>query len=285
MKSRSDFVSVRGLRYHVRITGKPEAPKLLLLHGWLDTSGTWQPVAEVLAAQWQVLCPDWRGFGHSEWPQDGYWFPDYVGDLEALADHYSPTVPMPVVGHSMGSQIASLYAGARPARVSKLAILDGLFLPDMEATLAPKRMVGWLDELKSLPQEKTYPSFEDLARRVRKQHPQLSDERALFVARAWAAEDGHGRIKLLADPKHRLRGPLLYRAAESFAIWKNITAPTLFLDGGKSEFAKAIPVDEKQRRRACFRDRREEVIADAGHMLHFDAPEETGRRIAAFLNA
>ena len=283
MKSRSEFVVVRGLRYHVRITGKPGAPKLLLLHGWLDTSGTWQPVADVLAARWQVLCPDWRGFGHSEWPQDGYWFPDYVGDLEALADHYSPTAPLPVVGHSMGSQIASLYAGARPARVSKLAILDGLFLPDMEAALAPKRLTAWLDELKNPPQEKTYPSFEDLARRVKKQHPQLSDERALFVARAWAAEDGRGHIKLLADPKHRLRGPLLYRVAESLTTWKNITAPTLFLDGGKSEFGKAIPADEKQRRRACFRDHREDVIADAGHMLHFDAPEETGKHLLGFL--
>lgn len=284
MKTRSEFVHVRGLRYHVRITGRPDAPKVLLLHGWLDTSATWQPVADVLAKTWQVLAPDWRGFGHSQWPQDGYWFPDYVADLAALVEHYSPQTPLPVVGHSMGSQIASLYAGARPSRVSKLAILDGLFLPDMESALAPKRLTGWLDELEKLPEQKSYPSFEELARRVKKQHPQLSDERALFVARGWGAEDGHGRITLLADPKHRLHGPLLFRVTESLAIWKNITAPTLFLDGGKSEFGKMLPKEEIQRRRACFRNHREDVIAEAGHMLHFDAPEATGQRLLAFLS-
>ncbi|MEK6806621.1 MAG: alpha/beta hydrolase [Pseudomonadota bacterium] len=280
--SRSDFVRIRGLRYHVRRWGAETAPKLMLLHGLLDASATWEPVAKILAQKYQVMCPDWRGLGHSEWPQDGYWFPDYVGDLAELMDHYAPT-PIPLVGHSMGAQIGSLYAGARPARVSRFACLDGLFLPDMDASQAPKRMTKWLDDLKQTRVPKTYASFEELAGRVRHRNPQLGAEKALFIARCWASEDGHGRVQLLADPKHELRGPGIYRAAESMAVWKDITAPTLFLDGGKSVFAKAIPADERKRRRACFRDYREDVIADAGHMLHFDAPEETGRRIAAFL--
>ena len=44
---------------------------------------TFQPLVEHLLDRWQVLLPDWRGFGYSEWPQDGYWFQDYVGDFEA----------------------------------------------------------------------------------------------------------------------------------------------------------------------------------------------------------
>jgi len=281
--SRSEFIRVRELRYHIRRWGDPAAPKVFLLHGFLDVSATWQPVAEGLLPTFQVLCPDFRGFGHTEWPQDGYWFQDYVGDVDAIADHYSADAPVLLVGHSMGAQVASLYAGLRPDRVKKLVCLDGLFLPDMEPKLAPKRFKRWLDELKDLPQQKSYASFEDLATRIRKQHPDLPAERADFVARCWGREDGKGRITLCADPKHRLSGPGLYRNEESLAIWREITAPTLFVDGALSPFTKAIPPAEVQRRRACFRDHRAVVVERGSHMLHFSAPEETARAIAAFL--
>ena len=281
--SRSEFIRVRELRYHVRRWGDPAAPAVYLLHGFMDVSATWQPVAEGLVPRFQVLAPDLRGFGHTEWPADGYWFQDYVGDVEALADHYSPAEPILLVGHSMGAQIASLYAGLRPARVQKLACLDGLFLPDMEPKLAPKRFRRWLDELKDLPKQKTYASFDELAERIRKQHPDLPAERAGFVARCWGREDGHGRISLCADPKHRLSGPGLYRNEESLAIWREITAPTLFVDGGLSQFRNAITPEETARRRACFRDWRAVVVERGSHMLHFSAPRETARCIADFL--
>jgi pimeloyl-ACP methyl ester carboxylesterase len=285
LRSRSEFINVRGLRYHIRRWGHADAPALFLGHGWLDVSATWQYLAQTLLPQFQVLAPDWRGFGHSQWPQDGYWFHDYVADLDAIVDHYAPAAPVLLAGHSMGAQIASLYAGLRPQRVKKLICMDGLFLPDMPATLAPRRFVRWLDELKAPERQKVYSSYEELAARVRKQHPQLSDERALFVARCWGFEDGRGRITLCADPKHRLNSPSLYHAAESMEIWKQITAPTLFLDAGQSAFGKIITPAQVQERRACFADSRAELIQEAGHMLHFDAPEETARHIAQFLSA
>lgn len=63
---KSDFIRVRELRYHVRRWGDAAAPKVLLLHGFLDVSATWQPVAEGLLPRFQVLAPDFRGFGHTE---------------------------------------------------------------------------------------------------------------------------------------------------------------------------------------------------------------------------
>lgn len=281
--SRSDFIRVRGLRYHVRRWGRPDAPKLFLLHGWLDVSATWQPVVEPLLDRFQVLSPDWRGFGHTEWPQDGYWFPDYVADFEVIADHYSPEEAILLVGHSMGAQAASLYAGCRPARVSHLVCLDGLFLPDMDAAMAPKRFRNWLDELKDLPAQKTYASFDDLAVRVKKQHPELDDAGAAFVARCWGHEDGHGRIALSADPKHRLSGPGLYRAAEPFSIWREVTAKTLLVDAGKSRLAQMISPEERARRVAAFRNGSMVTIPEGTHMLHFSAAAATAKAIADFM--
>lgn len=284
LSSRSDFLQVRGLRYHIRRWGDEHAPTLFFCHGWLDVSATWAPMAQALLPQFQMLAPDWRGFGHTQWPQDGYWFHDYVADFDAIVEHYAPTQPILLAGHSMGAQIASLYAGLRPARVKKLACLDGLFLPDMEAKLAPKRFVKWLDALQNLPREKTYASFVELAGRVRKQHPQLSEEKALFIANCWGREDGYGRITLCADPKHRLNGPGLYRAAESMEIWRQITAPTLFIHAGQSNFAKILSEKDLAARHGCFRDHRVETIPSAGHMLNFDAPEQTAALLASFMS-
>ena len=279
----SRFVRLRGLRFHLRTWGAADAPLLVYSHGWLDTSATFADVGERLGERFHVVAFDQRGYGYSEWPQDGYWFPDYIADLDALIDHLAPAAPIALVGHSMGGQVASIYAGLRPARIAKLAVLDSLFLPDMPASSAPRRMSRWLDQIKAAPREKAYDSFHELATRVKKQHPQLSDARALFVAQGWGAAGGDGRIRLLADPKHRLDMPTLYRNAESMEIWQSITAPTLFIDGGASAFAKAIGDQEKILRRACFKDHRIVTLPDAGHMLHFDAPDALAAALLEFL--
>ncbi|MCK9193117.1 MAG: lysophospholipase, partial [Nevskia sp.] len=110
LKSRSEFLRVRDLRHHVRRWGDADGAKLVLLHGWLDVSASFQElVAALIGGQtqsWQVLAPDLRGFGYTEWPQEGYWFQDYLGDLDGLLDHYVPNEPVVLVGHSMGAQIA-----------------------------------------------------------------------------------------------------------------------------------------------------------------------------------
>jgi pimeloyl-ACP methyl ester carboxylesterase len=281
---RSEFIRLRGLRYHVRRWGDPLAPPLFLLHGFLDVSGTFALVAEPLSRHYQVLAPDFRGFGYTEWPADGYWFEDYIGDLDALVDHYSPAAPAVVVGHSMGSQIGALYAGARPERVSRLVLLDGVGLRDVPADHRPKRVREWLDELKATPRAPpSYPSFEALAERVRNRHPRLSPERALFVAHLWGREDGFGRISLCADPKHLRTMPALYRVEESEAMWRAITARTLLVFAEDSELRSWFDAGEVERRMAFFHDHRVAWIAKAGHMLHLEAPEHTAALIAEFL--
>ncbi len=283
MASRSSYLRLRGLRFHLRHFGDESAPLLIYLHGWLDTSATFAPVGELLGARYHVIALDQRGYGYSEWPADGYYFPDYIADVDALVDALAPAQPFTLVGHSMGAQVASIYAGLKPERVARLAILDGHGVPDMPATLLPKRFGKWLEQLKGPAREKTYTSFEELAARVKKQHNQLSDEKALFIAQGWGRADADGRIRLLADPKHRLDMPTLYRSSESVEIWKNVSAPTLFIDGALSPFFKMLPPEERARRRECFARREELTLEAAGHMLHFDQPQALAEMLLAHL--
>lgn len=284
--SRSEFHSLRGLRLHLRRWGREGAPKLVLLHGFLDVSASFQFLVEALLARadYEVLAPDARGFGESSWPADGYWFPDYYGDLEALWDAAIGDTPCHLVGHSMGAQIASIYAGLRPQRVQRLVCMDGLMLPDMPASVAPKRMRAWLDQLRNPTRTRSYGSYESLAERIRKHHPRLSAERAAFVAQCWGEQRADGRIWLRADPRHEWRSPLLFHVEDSMSVWREVTAPTLFLDAAVSPFMQAAGAEEMARRRACFRQYEHRVVADSGHMLHFDQPEATATQVADFLD-
>src|SRR5690606_20078784 len=105
---------------------------------------------------------DLRGFGRSERPAQGYWFPDYLADLEALLDHLAPADAVDLVGHSMGGNVVLTYAGVRPQRVRRVVSLDGLGLPRTSPDEAPARYAQWLDQLHKPPRFALYDNEEQL---------------------------------------------------------------------------------------------------------------------------
>ena len=116
--SRSSFATIRGLRHHLREWGPADAGPartLFMLHGWMDVSASFQFVVDALDPDWRVVAPDWRGFGLTERTHgDCYWFPDYAADLEFIVEAVQGDAPAHLVGHSMGGNVALMYAGARP---------------------------------------------------------------------------------------------------------------------------------------------------------------------------
>jgi pimeloyl-ACP methyl ester carboxylesterase len=289
--SQSTFVVVRGLRTHVRLWGRAGAPKLFMLHGWMDVAASFQFVADSLAGDWQIIAPDWRGFGLSERSHaDTYWFPDYLADLDQLLDHFAPGEAVNLLGHSMGGNIASMYAGVRPARVRRLINLEGFGLPASHPAQAPKRLAEWLDALHQPSQLRSYPDLQAVAARLQKTNPRLSDERATFLAPHWAGQNAEGQWDILADPAHKKPNPVLYQIDEVLACWRAVTAPVLWVEAEDTNMwqwmgpkpAARIEID---RRLAQLANLRRHMMADAGHMLHHDQPELLARVIEAFLNA
>ena len=283
--SASTFLPIRGLRYHVRTWGNPSAPKIFLLHGWMDVSASFQFVVDELRHDWHVIAPDWRGFGLSEWTREGYWFPDYIGDLDALLEHFQPEAPAYIVGHSMGGNIANLYAGIRPERIGKLVLAEGFGLPPTQADKAPERYLKWLEEMRDPPTLKPYATFDEVADRLKKNNPRISGERAQFLAPHWAEQRADGSVQLRADPLHKMINPVLYRVEEAMACWRKIVAPVLWLWGDGAWMMKWMKGDKAllDSYRACYRLLHEQTIADAGHMMHHDQPQEFARAIESFL--
>ena len=286
--SESLFFDVRGLRYHVRAWGPLDAPPLVFLHGWMDVSASFQFVVDALRGRWRVLAPDWRGYGLSDrTASDSYWFPDYVADLDRLLEHVASGATVPavhLVGHSMGGNVACLYAGVRPQRVATLINLEGFGLNSTQPRNAPGRYARWLDELREPPSLRDYESYAALAARLREQNPRLTEPRAAFLARHWGHESG-GRVALRGDPAHKIVNPVQYQLEEAEACWRAVTAPVLWVEGAETRTAAmlGLTATDLAARKACFLRLTECVIPAAGHMLHHDQPERLAAAIEAFL--
>jgi pimeloyl-ACP methyl ester carboxylesterase len=288
----SEFLTTRGTRLHVRRWGSPNAPMLFMLHGWMDVSASFQFVVDALAGDWQVVAPDARGFGLSDWPvaegkSGHYWFQDYLADLDALIDHYAPPrEQVNLVGHSMGANVVCLYAGVRSERVRRVVDLEGFGMAATQPARAPARLAQWLDDLRMPPTLNTYATLDDVAQRLIRTNPRLPLAKARFLAEHWAKPDEEGRFHLLADPAHKLRGPVLYRLEEVMAIWSKVQARVLHVEALGSPTLAAIaadvPIEEFKQRFTAFPDWREEFIDNASHMLHHDQPERVAALIEAF---
>lgn len=282
------MVALRGLQIHLTRWGPAatrERPPVFLLHGYMDTSDTFQFLVDAFENDWPLIAPDWRGFGRSAWPVDGYWFPDYVADLDALLDRFTPDAPARLLGHSMGGNVAGLYSGARPERVRCLVSLEGFGLPRMHIDQAPLRMRLWLEQLTSAPEFGSYESFAQLGAVIRKRHPRISESRALFIANSWGGLAEDGRVRLKGDPRHRLVNPVLYRRDEAECFWRRLTAPALMLFGAQSEIAHRLgPEGSEETFKALIPQLRTATIEDAGHMLHLERPEAIAPLIERFLH-
>ncbi len=272
-----------------------------MLHGWMDVASSFQFLVDAMQHDWYVIAPDQRGYGGSDWTREaasGYWFADYVADLEAVIDHFSLHAPINLVGHSLGGNVCCTYSGVRPHRVKKLVSLDGFGVPAASASKAAERYAKWLDSIKAGETLSSYESAAKVADRLQKNNVRLTRERAEWLAGHWAEQKDDGRWHLRADPAHKMPFPTVYRLDEAIAIWSHISAPTLWLGASESAAkqwngytdATTVPTTQEghargsfESRLAAFQNIQFEVIHGAGHMLHHDAPDVVAARVEAHL--
>jgi pimeloyl-ACP methyl ester carboxylesterase len=303
--SRSVFVPLRGQQYHVRCWGEPTPgrPPLVLVHGWMDVAASFQFAVDALSDTFMqdrfVIAPDWRGYGLTEGgPIDNFWFPDYIADLDFLADHFSPDQPFDLVGHSMGGNVVMLYAGIRPERVRRLVNLEGFGGPPTTPDQAPARYAKWLTQLKQLRDGELdlrgYDSVDGVAQRLAKTNPRLARDqagrdKADWLARHWANQNAQGQWQILGHAAHKIVNAQLLRVDELLEIYKCITMPLLAVEASDDEMWKwwkgSFTRQEYHARLQNVADHRIAEVQDAGHMLHHDQPERLAQLLEEFLGA
>jgi pimeloyl-ACP methyl ester carboxylesterase len=277
-------LEIRGLEHHVLWWGPPSSNPVVLLHGFLDVAETWQFVVDHLPEDWSLLAFDWRGFGRTAWAPAGYWFPDYYADLEAMLAQVCPESRACLVGHSMGGNIALAYAGIRPERVDSVVNLEGFGLARSDPRQSPSRLARWLDEAQERLEFNSYAGFEEFARLLLRRNPRLTPERALFIARSWAAVQPDGRVRISADPAHKRLNPYIYRRDELEACWREIRAPVLMLGGQLSDYRTRLGADSDYGRFSeLISSLAVAEIPGASHMLHHEQPQAVAAVIESFL--
>jgi N-formylmaleamate deformylase len=175
-------------------TGKPV---LVLQHGFSDNGLCWAPVAQELAAQYDIIMPDARGHGRSERVARGQ-VVDQAADLAALMRALGVEKAV-VAGHSMGAQIAGSLGARFPELVTALVLEDPpWFLPRPEAPQPPRGsmetspMGQWMLGLKQK-------SLEQIMTECRAEHPTWPEP----YVRAWCQGKQELDVNFLAVDSRR----------------------------------------------------------------------------------
>ena len=292
--ARSEYVPIRNLRYHVQVWGAPSSQSipLVLVHGWMDVAASYQFVVDALPQDHYIIAPDWRGFGKTaSGGADNYWFPDYLADLDFLLDHYAPGQAIDLVGHSMGGNVAMIYAGVRPERIRRLVNLEGFGLAATRPGQAPGRYAQWMDELKSLHRGdsalKPYADVAGVAQRLMKTNPRLSEDKAHWLAHHWAAEDVNGQWRIQGEPAHKLSNANIYRAEEVRALYQRLSMPVLAVEAADNSldawWKGRYTLAEYHARLKDIAHVEVARIEQAGHMMHHDQPEVLAALIERFI--
>jgi abhydrolase domain-containing protein 6 len=133
---------------------KPDAPTIVMLHGYTGSKENWYRVARALKGRYRIVMPDLPGWGQSE-RKDGADYGFVAQSARVAAFLRSPEVagkrPVVLVGHSMGGGIAALTAARYSDLVARVGLLDaaGVRFEDNQfglAVLAGKNPFGVSDE-------------------------------------------------------------------------------------------------------------------------------------------
>lgn len=114
------------IELYLRAYGDADAPVLVALHGWPDSSRGWSKVAPLLSEQFRVLVPDNRGFGRSDKPigTDAYRMGRLFGDVAAIAQ-WAGAESIYMAGHDFGSVVTWATCTFTPQLVRRAVTMAG----------------------------------------------------------------------------------------------------------------------------------------------------------------
>ena len=112
----SYFISANNIRMHYWRRAEGRGSTLLLLHGWPEFCRTWRRLIPLLAAGFDLIAPDFRGFGDSEKPDpgptDAMTVDVLAEDMRALLDALGLDRPVGFVSHDVGAYVTQGSRGA-----------------------------------------------------------------------------------------------------------------------------------------------------------------------------
>ena len=294
-------VTLSALQYHGSRSGQSSVADstVVLLHGWADSAWSMDCLAQALVAHHRVISLDMRGHGHSD--RGPYHMVHLIGDVRGAFEALSLERAI-VIGHSLGGQILSQFSGLYPELPRALVCAEGIGPPPHPLAASDpdeyERMLSRrsVERARSALQRRPLESVDVAAQRLLRSHPLLNPARAEFLAERNTVRDGDGLLWWRFDPNSRdwLNGHSQESAA---ARWRGIICPVLVVNGadsfdrywqprspGPDEYDGPLTGPSLEQRLANFADVRYEEIPGAGHMVHYDTPDELNRVVVPFVD-
>ena len=265
----SDFVEVNGVKLHYYRSGGNK-PALVLSHGITDDGLCWTPVAEVLAASYDVTLVDTRGHGKSEAPADGYTLENLGTELAGVAQSLGLEKPT-FLGHSMGAIASLVMAGLFPELPRAILLEDppAFWMP------SPGRNEAFLQGFYTWLESNKRKTRDDLLHECRAQNPEWPE-----------AERGPW-----ADSKHRfsLRVAGLIAPADIVSInfpelLRRISCPVLLI-GADPERGAASNESAIAQLKEYVPHLQSVHIPQAGHNIRRDQPDRYLEAVQQFLKS
>lgn len=212
--------------------GNADNPNMLIcVHGLSRNSRDFDYLANSLASDFHVICPDIVGRGRSSWLSNplGYDIPHYIIDIQILLKKFQPK-KLSWIGTSMGGLIGMGLAAANPILIHKMVLNDiGPFV-DHTALIEVAKYIGHCPRFSSLEEaekycRQTYQSFgivHDDDWRYFTKHSFTTDEEGYFIRAFDPAVGKHFTESIKNNEKQDI---------DLWAIWKQITCPTFCIHG------------------------------------------------------
>lgn len=216
--------------------GESDNPRVLVcVHGLTRNGRDFDALAEVLAADYRVVCPDVVGRGASDWLRDknDYGYPQYLIDMTVLLAHVNAE-QVHWVGTSMGGLIGMLMAAQPGSPVTRMVMNDvGPFIPKA----ALERIASYVG---NDPRFSSIAELDAYLREIYAPFGTFSDAQWQGLVRSSARALDNDSFGLAYDPG--IAVPLRAMPAEDvdlWSTWSNVQCPVLVIRGEQSDLLLA----------------------------------------------
>lgn len=275
---RDQTLDVNGNQVAVRLWGEPGGQPVLALHGWLDNAASFERLAPQLEGCF-VVAPDLAGHGRSQHRRgdSGYYLWEHADDMQALVETLG-WKRFAVIGHSMGSGVASILAAINRS-IDSMVFLDGMGAP---FTIAEQDTVEHLKKAQRLMRlalrtrlhgfsAADSVQFTSVEAAVQERRNSIDGTLCAEGARLLALRDlvsvGNG-YRWRHDPRLVLPEPMQLTENQACEFLRQISCPLHVMLGRQGLFA-GVAFDK--RRRALPGGTRL-YWYDGGHHFHLDPP-------------
>ena len=273
------------LRLHYLDWGNEGAPTVLLIHGVQDHCHSWDWISHDLCRDYHVVVPDLRGHGDSEWNRgSAYSNLDYVYDIAQLVTQGNLS-PMHIIAHSMGGNIASIYAGTYPETVTSLISVEGVggMRRWYEGEGHPQQRVReWVDNMRSLAGRapRRYETMSDAFQRMQKSNPHLSEQQARHLTIHGANRNEDGTYTWKFDNYTHSRPAYGLPYDDLTAIWEKIECPMLMINA-KNGYGNRTGQGSSLKH---FKGAEVVDVDNSGHWVHHDQFDVFMKLVREFLD-